>query len=78
MGAVTKLAANYRLSNKPDASCGICANFIPPDKCEVVAGVISVRGLSDLFTPLETTAEAKSSTPTAPDLTEFFTGVPNA
>lgn len=49
---VTPEDANYSsVSPDPAARCAACENFVEPDRCLVVAGVINPMGVSDFFTP---------------------------
>lgn len=51
---VSQVHANYQVQ-APDASarCQLCDNFVEPDGCLVVSGVINPMGVSDFFTPSE-------------------------
>lgn len=40
---------NYREAVDPEQACAECGNFLPPDKCAVVAGKVDPAGLCDLF-----------------------------
>lgn len=42
--------ANYRIATGGD-SCATCENFVAPDSCQVVAGLIKANGLCDVFSP---------------------------
>lgn len=49
---INKKDANYRMADATDpdsGSCGACVNFIPPDNCKAVSGVVSSAGLCDLY-----------------------------
>lgn len=47
---VDQEVANYR-AGSDEASCAQCVNFVPPNKCRVVKGIIQAGGVSDLFQP---------------------------
>ncbi|HEX5328034.1 MAG TPA: hypothetical protein VFW75_15305 [Acetobacteraceae bacterium] len=53
----TKLAQSvvmYQDHPKGDQKCSICAHFLPPNACQVVAGTISPNGWCGVFTPKQT------------------------
>jgi hypothetical protein len=53
----TKLAQNvvmYQDHPKGSQKCSICAHFIPPNACQIVAGDISPNGWCGVFTPKQT------------------------
>lgn len=47
-------AVAYR-QGEGNSSCGGCANFLPPNECKTVAGVVSPAATCDLFTPSQET-----------------------
>jgi len=70
---VSQDVANYRPATGND-SCSVCKHFLPPDACELVDGMISPGGVSDLFERAAGTAPDAQSV-----LDAFMTGVsPNA
>jgi hypothetical protein len=44
----------YQDHPKGDQKCSICAHFIPPNACQIVAGDISPNGWCGVFTPKQT------------------------
>lgn len=53
----TKLAQSvvmYQDHPKGDQKCSICAHFVPPNACQIVAGDISPNGWCGVFTPKQT------------------------
>lgn len=51
-----KTEVNYRPAETPERSCAVCVNFIAPDSCKEVSGLIDPTSVSDLFQPQEATA----------------------
>jgi len=52
-----KLAKNvvmYQDHPKGDQKCSLCAHFLPPNACQIVAGDISPNGWCGVFTPKKT------------------------
>jgi hypothetical protein len=58
---VSKKEANYREASSTDR-CGNCANFIEPDGCQVVEGLIRVDQISDLYQPVQQQTDADVET----------------
>lgn len=52
-----KNEANYRKGTDLE-SCATCKNFLPPNACKLVDGVIAPNGLSDMYE----SADASSQT----------------
>lgn len=52
-GKVPMGEVNYRPAEGPEMSCSTCAHFDGAGSCEVVAGEIDPRGVSDAFAPRE-------------------------
>ena len=53
----TKLAQSvvmYQDHPKGDQKCSICAHFLPPNACQIVAGDISPNGWCGVFIPKQT------------------------
>ncbi len=48
---VDQSAVQYQTSPKDGAKCSICANFVAPNACKVVAGTISPDGWCVAFAP---------------------------
>ena len=62
-GKISKMEANYT-DNSPSRNeqCRHCANFMSPDKCHIVEGIISPTGWCEYFEKPE--LEEKWGTPT--------------
>ena len=57
---------DYRVAETPEQSCGVCVHFDGQQGCEVVAGTIDPRGVSDAFEPAEVPAtETEAEAPLA-------------
>lgn len=56
---VSQAEASYRQGNA-EQSCANCKNYLPPDSCMVVQGLVSSSGLSDLWEPKTMEAEGPS------------------
>ena len=51
-GKMAKSVVQYRYHPSSNGShCGICANFMPPESCRVVAGKIDPNGYCMAFAP---------------------------
>jgi hypothetical protein len=53
----TKLAQSvvmYQDHPKGNQKCSLCAHFLPPNACQIVAGDISPNGWCGVFTPKQT------------------------
>ena len=51
-GKMAKSVVQYRYHPSSNGShCGICANFLPPESCKVVAGKIDPNGYCLAFAP---------------------------
>lgn len=50
-------------SPDPQTTCQICQNFVEPDRCLIVSGVINPLGVSDIFTPKSEDGGALSTIP---------------
>ena len=49
-GKMAKSIVAYRWHHGPhDNHCGICANFLPPESCKLVAGKIDPNGYCTAF-----------------------------
>lgn len=49
-GKMDKSVVAYRYHHGPhDNHCGICANFLPPESCKLVAGKIDPNGYCTAF-----------------------------
>ena len=48
MKQVDQASVNYR-AGTPEQSCASCVNFMPPESCAAVSGVISPKALCDLY-----------------------------
>ena len=44
----------YQDHPKGDQKCSVCAHFLPPNACQIVAGDISPNGWCGVFTPKKT------------------------
>lgn len=49
-GKVPMADVRYRQGDE-QASCGVCANFVPPDACQIVAGRVEPQGMCDAYEP---------------------------
>lgn len=67
MGAVDKAQVNYQ-PGMEGKTCASCLHFQKPDKCEIVAGLISPEASCDLYQTAENVEDAMS---------QFMTGMPN-
>jgi hypothetical protein len=47
----TKDEVNYRPAGSAESNCGSCAHYLGDGVCEVVAGTVSTRGVSDAWEP---------------------------
>jgi hypothetical protein len=47
----TKDEANYRPAGSSETNCGSCGHYLGDGICEVVAGTVSTKGVSDNWTP---------------------------
>ncbi|WP_291524154.1 iron oxidase [Acidithiobacillus sp.] len=50
-GTMTKTSVQYQDTPKGKDRCSVCANFIAPHSCKVVAGNISPNGWCMAFVP---------------------------
>jgi hypothetical protein len=58
-GKMAKSIVAYRYHHGPhDNHCGICANFLPPESCKLVAGKIDPNGYCTAFAAKKTPAPA--------------------
>lgn len=49
---VSQTAVNYQVQAPNSAArCQLCQNWVEPDRCLIVSGVINPMGVSDFFTP---------------------------
>jgi hypothetical protein len=50
-GKMSQAEAHYQLMPNGRQRCGVCANFLPPSDCRIVAGPISPNGWCRNYTP---------------------------
>lgn len=50
---VTQESVNYRKDSAGENSCSGCVNFIVPNSCSAVKGLISETGTCDIYSPIE-------------------------
>jgi hypothetical protein len=48
---VSKAEANYRNAGSSDTTCGSCRHYLGDGICELVDGLVSTKGVSDLWEP---------------------------
>lgn len=48
----TKVQANYRVTKSARVNCGTCTRFRPPNRCELVMGIIRRRDVCDYWAQL--------------------------
>jgi hypothetical protein len=46
-----KSAVGYQSAPRDDQSCGLCANYLPPTDCKVVASPVTPNAWCRLFVP---------------------------
>lgn len=62
---VTQESVNYRKDSAGENSCSGCVNFIIPNACSAVKGLISENGTCDIFSPIEKQAAPAGGDPEA-------------
>jgi len=50
---VSQESVNYRKDAGGENSCSSCVNFIIPNACSAVKGLISETGTCDIYSPIE-------------------------
>jgi hypothetical protein len=52
---ISKAAVAYQDHPQGDKQCGKCLQFVAPNSCKIVDGVVSSQGFCRIFTPLKQT-----------------------
>ncbi len=52
---ISKAAVAYQDHPEGDKQCGKCLQFVSPNNCKMVDGVVSSQGFCRIFTPLKQT-----------------------